>query len=258
MDKLLLDERLVERCTNPKPAGGETNLQYLVSLQRKLTQHYDVELPYCISGFVCHNPIQLQQFTGSKVDYSSTPEMLIYQQDGDDLDITLFLNPDLFANIDHDAAPQQPCSAASFNNTCIVLEGVSHFIYLTWNAHHDRQISHLDMELQAEVDKFIYTVLDSDKPDNSRSANSHLKSNWRESNNQLLKRLYSEIRYRPELSDTEKARYEKANELAYIYCSWLCRHFNLAAPNRKLSAELSRFYRLNGLAKQRHITCHLH
>src|SRR5213082_2396274 len=35
------------------------------------------------------------------------------------------------------------------------LEGVSHFLYLAWNAGHDRPVSLLELEMQAEVDKYV-------------------------------------------------------------------------------------------------------
>ena len=38
---------------------------------------------------------------------------------------------------------------------CLALEGVSHFLYLIWNASFDRSVTLLEMELQAEIDKFV-------------------------------------------------------------------------------------------------------
>ena len=35
------------------------------------------------------------------------------------------------------------------------LEGVSHFLYLSWNAGHDKPVSLLELEMQAEVDKYV-------------------------------------------------------------------------------------------------------
>ena len=35
------------------------------------------------------------------------------------------------------------------------LEGVSHFLYLAWNAGHDKPVSLLELEMQAEVDKYV-------------------------------------------------------------------------------------------------------
>src|SRR6201991_295198 len=35
------------------------------------------------------------------------------------------------------------------------LEGVSHFVYLAWNAGHDKPVTLLELELQAEIDKYV-------------------------------------------------------------------------------------------------------
>ena len=37
------------------------------------------------------------------------------------------------------------------------LEGVSHFTYYAWNAARDKSVSLFELELQAEVDKFVTT-----------------------------------------------------------------------------------------------------
>ena len=37
------------------------------------------------------------------------------------------------------------------------LEGVSHFVYFAWNAGYDKPVSILELEMQAEIDKYIAT-----------------------------------------------------------------------------------------------------
>lgn len=217
--------------------------RFLKTLQKSLQRRYDVSVPYCVSEFVSHNSDHVQSSTGASPD---TPEMLLFRQSGDNLDITLFLDAVLLDELEeeqHRFHLGGHLSGKRFDNCCIVLEGVSHFLYLTWNAHHDRQVRLIDIELQAEVDKFIYAALDTHN---------------NESTTRLIKRLYGDVSYRSGLSPELKHRYEKANTLAKLYCDWLSNNFSLQTPNRELSAELARFYRLNGDAKQSHITRHLH
>ena len=38
-------------------------------------------------------------------------------------------------------------------------EGVSHFTYYAWNAQREKRVTLLEMELQAEVDKYVATTL---------------------------------------------------------------------------------------------------
>ena len=210
------------------------HIQFLVSLQQSLQSHYDIEPPYCVSEFVCHSA-QLE--TGSSSCKGTTPEMLVYREDGTNLDISLFLNPTLLSGIDSNTCHKQ-WSGEIFDNGCIVLEGVSHFLYMVFNAHHDRQVSLLDLEIQAEIDKFIFASLNTD---------------YRNSTEALLDRLFCQISYREELSLTLKQRYQQANDLAYKYCHWLSNSFVLQFDDRDLLAEIAKIYRLNGTAKQQHI-----
>jgi len=143
-------------------------------------------------------------------------------------------------------------SGTLFNDCCILLEGVSHFLYLAWNAHYDRQVSLLDMELQAEVDKFVFAALETNALSSIGSGNIDMD------NRDLLERLYQQITYRDELTSDLKRRYETANEYAHMYCTWLTENFSLQHPDRRLAAELARFYRLNGSAKKQHIKNLMH
>ena len=212
--------------------------QILETLQNRLQQRYDVYVPYNVNQFVCHSATHLQAVSNNN---SLAPEMLFYRQDGDNLDISLYIDSKLLEKIEARHL-QTDWSGERFNDCCMLLEGVSHFLYLTWNAHYDRQVSLLDLELQAEVDKFVFAVLDTQADDTGR----------------LLERLYQQISYRDELTPVLKKRYEIANEFAHVYCTWLAENFALYPTDRKLAAELARFYRLNGVAKQQHIKKLMH
>jgi len=177
------------------------HVQFLVSLQQTLQLYYDIEPPYCISEFACRSA---QTETGSANCKGTTPEMLVYREDGTNLDV----------------------------------KGVSHFLYMIFNAHHDRQVSFLDLELQAEIDKFAFAVLDTD---------------YAEQADALLERLFCDISYRSDLSSELKQRYEQANDLAFKYCRWLNSNFDLRVDNKALKAEIEKVYRLNGNAKIKHI-----
>ena len=232
-DGMSLDTPAANASSYFHPVDPE-HIQFLVSLQQALQTHYDIEPPYCISEFVCHSA---QIETGSSNCKGTTPEMLVYREDGTNLDISLFLNPSLLAGIDNNTCCRQ-WSGEIFDNGCIVLEGVSHFLYMIFNAHHDRQVSLLDLEIQAEIDKFIFAALNTD---------------YCNSTDALLERLFYQISYREELSPALKQRYEQANDLACRYCQWLAGSFDLRAGDRALSAELAKIYRLNGAARLQHI-----
>ena len=62
------------------------------------------------------------------------------------------------ANLErHDPATR--LDETNFADFCLAVEGVSHFIYVALRAADDRGVSQLELELQAEVDKFACCVL---------------------------------------------------------------------------------------------------
>jgi len=207
-------------------------VSYLLSnIQEALESRYDVCIPYRVENFVLHDSDQFVELSGDAPD---SPEVLLFQENEDNLDLTLFLDSCVMesaSKIDW----QQDWSGQTFDDHCIVLEGVSHFLYLVWNAHHDRAINVLELEIQAEVDKFIFSAL--------------IANQSRQPVPQLITRLFEHVSYRDGLSAELQSRYETANRFAALYCQWLYEKFEFYAGNRKLRAELARFYRLIGAAK---------
>ena len=205
----------------------------LADLQHALQQHYDLELPHRVEDFVCDDAESLSQLTGCTLD---GPETLLVQQQGDNLDITLFLDREIIAEVS-----EKPWTthwhSKHFNSYCTILEGVSHFVCLCWNALHNRAVRPVELELQAEIDKFVVSTL---------SASARLKNHDRQ---QLLQRLFQNVEYRDDLTGEQYRRYERANSSAHSYCDWLCKNYYLAPDNHGLSAELARFYRTGGTDK---------
>lgn len=147
-------------------------------------------------------------------------ELLVREEDGA-LEVGLFLAPELLSG---------PADLGAF---CEAAEGVSHFLYLHRAASLDRRVSLLELEAQAEVDKFAVCALAAWKEDQAPS---------------LFRRLFDEASLRPELSDAEVWRYREASRLARGYCRRL---LPMIAARRleKLLAELRYAYRLGAEAK---------
>lgn len=90
-------------------------------------------------------------------------------------------------------------------------------------------MSELELELQAEVDKFLVCLA--------------LDPTSRFSVAALRSRLFRQIRYRPQLEPRVAERYREANELADKYCRFLERKFLRYDRAQEMNAELRRFYR---------------
>lgn len=207
-------------------------------LQHALQARYDIAQPYRVEQFVSHDAENLQALTGVA---PNAPEMLLVHEGDESLDITLFLDSALIDKINPESWDKH-WNGENFDHYCVVLEGVSHFVYLSWSAHYHRSVKYLELELQAEVDKFVFAALDAKEQDTQY----------------LISRLFDDVSYHSTLSTELRTRYEKANSLAQYYCQWLIDNFELTNHNRRLAAELARFYRINGSAKFRHIVERLH
>ena len=122
---------------------------------------------------------------------------------------------------------------------CSVLEGVSHFNCLAWNAGCDKSVSLVELELQAEIDKFVSALfLALHQEDNELAKNIH---RW----------LFDEIKFNPELTEDQQERYTVANNYAARFCHGL--HARLANNNYLELRELRQFYRFSQHEKMSHI-----
>lgn len=123
---------------------------------------------------------------------------------------------------------------------CEAAEGVSHFLYLSRAAELDRSVSLLELEAQAEIDKFAACVLlrwGRDVPAFARA---------------LHERLFVRHRLRDDLSAEERERYAQANQLAMGFCAALLPLIARRHLDGVLSA-LRYVYRLGAEAKLRHL-----
>ncbi len=168
----------------------------------------------------------------------TTEELLILQQ-GDELELALYLCPRLLERLRAlDDAPGDQVVTEALDGYCQVAEGVSHFLYMAHTAQQDRQVSLLELEAQAEVDKFATCVLYGWRKG----------AKWAE---ELLQRLFSWVSYRPHLSNEARFRYEEANRLGQNFCRRLLRHVEQGRMERFLG-DLRYAYRLGAEAKLRH------
>jgi hypothetical protein len=113
-----------------------------------------------------------------------------------------------------------------------VAEGVSHFVYLATRAARGRPVSLLELEVQAEVDKFAVLLLALWRRDRRRRSRA------------LRRRLYQRVRYLDHLAAEELERYREANRLGAGYARWLEGRYVEEADVEGLLRELRASYRL--------------
>jgi len=159
-------------------------------------------------------------------------EQLLICDGGDELELALFICPDALANLAaHD--PGRRLDDRNLGDFLLAVEGVSHFIYAVCCARAARPVSQLELELQAEVDKYV-TCLLTGEPEAAVSS-------------QLRRRLFGDCAYDDDLDHDEHARYRAANDNAQRYAAWLEQRFVARRQIPEMLGELRRFYR-QGLA----------
>jgi hypothetical protein len=141
--------------------------------------------------------------------------------------------------------PLHSLTSANIADFWTALEGVSHFAYLTWNAQHDRGVSQLELELQAEVDKYVasWWLLRRQHPQ-------HLPR-------ELHRVLFQRTRIDQTLSRPRQNLYAAATRHAARFCARLeaALGSNRPALHHMAVTALRRFYRLGSLSKLQHRWC---
>jgi hypothetical protein len=168
------------------------------------------------------------------------PELLIVRESEQGLELGLFLAPDVVSAVDsadpHDPRPLLTAPAYLPRLACAA-EGVSHFVYLATRAEAGRPVSLLELEVQAEVDKFALLVL-------------HLwRRGLRRLSPALRRRLFEKVRYHDHLADEEVERYRLANRLGGGYARWLEDRYVDEANVEGMLRDLRASYRLGGSEK---------
>ena len=129
-------------------------------------------------------------------------------------------------------------SDADLDPLCQIIEGVSHFVYLAERARGDREATQLEMELQAEVDKYVILASSLRKLDERTSA-------------RLRARLYEAVSFAHAEGTELGDRYRMANALAGRFVFRLERVYLRAQRFRELHRELRRFFRMGQEEKLR-------
>ncbi|MDQ2070661.1 hypothetical protein [Natronospira bacteriovora] len=210
-------------------AHAEGSGERLSAWQAMLERLYEVDIGVDVSQFLLTDRRFVQMMEGRR--YRPTREkLLVYEIDGE-LNVSLYLDAELLARLDR-SPPEQSLHAGNLADFWLALEGVSHFVYLGHNARYDRPVSRLEMELQAEVDKFVL-------------ANLFLARQQGHTPGERLHRaLFHHPRFDGHLSHEEGQRYARASRYAGRYCQRLLQRMRRRAGGA-LNRELRRFYRLN-------------
>ena len=201
----------------------------LSRVQRGLEALYRVETELDINDFLIDSDTRAT-FGVSR----HAREQLLLSQAGD---VGLFVCDTVLSNLGRND-PARRLDDSNFGDFLLAVEGVSHFVYLAWKASVEHRVSGLELELQAEIDKYVTLILHDDDLDHHA----------------LHRRLFYGFELEPDLCDEERHRYLKANRTAASYTSWLASTFLSGGKIAELLAEVRRFYRMPLAHKLSHVS----
>jgi len=163
---------------------------------------------------------------------TSPHEALLLREDGEELHVALFLDDAVLDQLAHPSA--SPWTHERLQGFCAAAEGVSHFLYLSQRARQGGQVSQLELEAQAEIDKYLAVLLQL------------WATGRRGASRELRRRLFERTALRAGLSAPERDRYRLASALAAACArTWEARYV-LAGRLDALLREARRMYRLAG------------
>lgn len=209
----------------------------LRQLQQQLSDLYQVGTGHDVRDFLITDARLAQAIAGDAMLASTNETLLMHENDGT-MSLSLFLERELLDRLES-RNPLEDLQADQLDDLWKVVEGLSHFNCMVWKASHDRAVSLLELELQAEIDKFVATMqLAIEQRD------SHLL-------NRLHTWLFDEVSFCDGLDVEQLDRYRAANEYAARFCNGL--RDRLIANDQLAIAELRQFYRLSLTDKISHI-----
>jgi len=204
----------------PQAAGlGEL----LVDVQRRLEALYALPAESPVTDFL------IEQEDAEHLPGGGSRTLV--RQEGDEVALGVVLDRRVGEGL-AGADPRKRLDSANLDAFSTLTEEVSHFLYLLYCARAARPATELELELQAEIDKYL-TVAFLLSLQNEGAVSARLRH--------LLFRSY---RLRDGLTPERAERYRVASRLADRYCGWLEQRFLRPSRLFDLARETRRFYRL--------------
>ncbi len=201
----------------------------LSRVQRGIEKLYRVETDLDIGDFLIDSATR----DAAGLSRHSREQLLLHQSG----EVGVFICESVLRNLGEND-PGIRVDDSNFGDFLLAVEGVSHFVYLAWRAQADRQVSGLELELQAEVDKYVTLLLAAENVELDLAR-------------RIRQRLFHEFEYEPDLDPTERERYARANEAARRYATHLESTYISGGRTGDMLTELRRYYRLPIAAKLR-------
>lgn len=209
---------------------------FLGAMQECITGFYGLEIDYDVYDFLITDRKLARSLgaVGRRVD----EQLLIAESDGA-AEVSLYLEQDLVERLERND-PTTNLNPDNLPDFLTAFEGVSHFTYFVYKASNGHCVTLLELELQAEVDKFVAASLYWQQQGEAVPSGLH---SW----------LFELPRFDDALTPAEQERYEWANRYAARYCRKLGSQLHDIRGVGDVRRELRQFYRLPRQDKIGHI-----
>ena len=211
----------------------------LKKIQDQLEALYRFELEYNVEDFIISDASP-QTAVQNKIGNHLGQEALLIKQAPEEMEVGLYIDEKILAHLDR-YNPYENLGVHNLNAFCIAVEGVSHFLYLLRSAAKLKPVTQLEMELQAEIDKYLLAALLFYRQEGAVPEF-------------LFAHLFENFDWEKNLNDNEMARYKEANRFATKFCAHLNRNYIRHAQWQSLLDTARHFYHLNHWSKIRQLT----
>jgi hypothetical protein len=210
----------------------------LASLQGALTEIYDLPVTPDVRDFLVTDRRGLAGTNGAR----ASDEQLIIAEEGDTLSMALYIDSAVFERLER-LDPFTGLTQDNLADYLTVAEGVSHFVYVAWNGGFDKPVTLLELELQAEVDKYVLCAWLLREQGAGRFPH------------ELHRVLFERAHVDPVAAGGRAGLYHIASNYAARFCRRVAALLERKrqGASRDLMAELRRFYRWGNVRKLRHI-----
>ena len=206
-------------------------MQLLRRMQTMLAQLYDAPVREDVQDFVLSDRRRLCEAVGEQAGPACDEQVFVVEEE-QGVRLGLFIEREVLQRL----ARRDPLEALDEHNLpdyCTALEGVSHFHYLVWSLARGRNVSLLELELQAEVDKYAIAVALMTRQQAGRFPQD------------LHTRMFHAVSFLPQPDEISRRRYQEANRHAARFCRSLEERFLRVRRQRPelWLAELRQFFR---------------
>ena len=197
--------------------------QIAVDVQRRLEAFYTLDPEAPVTEYLV-TPGEVSHLSGEG-------SRTLVAQEGDEVSVGVVLNEAIGTHL-RESDPRERLDSSNLGSFSTLTEEVSHFLYLLFRARTERQVTQLELELQAEVDKYL-TALFFLSLQNEGAVSTRLRH-----------LLFGRYRLAEGLSAESAERYHEASRLANRYCGWLEARYLRSRRLPDLAREARRFWRL--------------